>query len=289
MTGLTEAQLRELAGRVRRLVGGPTTGRLHRLGLAESVCLVVFLLRENVTQAVAAAVFGVSQPTVSRRFEQLRDAVTAALAEWVPDPAAATRGDTVLVDGTLALTWDWRHRDDLFSGKHRDSGFNLQVAATLDGQLLAVGEPVPGKRHDAYAYAASGLAGTLAGIDVLADLGYVGLGVRTGIKKPPGRDLTESEKETNSTLSAIRAAVEQVIAHLKNWKILGARCRAPLSAQLTSAAVLVRQRFTCSRPRSSSRAIAAAAGGVRSSPSAVPSGAGPSWNQASGMTVTGRL
>lgn len=113
MTGLTEAQLRELVGRVRRLVGGPTTGRLHRLGLAESVCLVVFLLRENVTQAVAAAVFGVSQPTVSRRFEQLRDAVTAALAEWVPDPAAATRGDTVLVDGTLALTWDWRHRDDL--------------------------------------------------------------------------------------------------------------------------------------------------------------------------------
>lgn len=229
MTGLTEAQLRELVGRVRRLVGGPTTGRLHRLGLAESVCLVVFLLRENVTQAVAAAVFGVSQPTVSRRFEQLRDAVTAALAEWVPDPAAATRGDTVLVDGTLALTWDWRHRDDLFSGKHRDSGYNLQVAATLDGQLLAVGEPVPGKRHDAYAYAASGLAGTLAGIDVLADLGYVGLGVRTGIKKPPGRDLTENEKETNSTLSAIRAAVEQVIAHLKNWKILGARCRAPLS------------------------------------------------------------
>ena len=36
---------------------------------------------------------------------------------------------------------------------------NLQIAATLDGQLAAVGPvPVHGARHDAYAFTASGLA-----------------------------------------------------------------------------------------------------------------------------------
>jgi len=229
ITGLTDEQLTELVVAVRGEIGElSSTGRPYCLGLYRSVALVCFCLRENPTQTVAAAVFGVSQATVSRRFEALREPIAAALADQVPDPQAWTRGDTVLVDGTLALTSDWRHRDDLYSGKHRDTGFNLQIAATLGGRLLAVGDPVPGKRHDAHAWAASGLAQTLDGIDVLADLGYVGLHLLTGTKKPAARELTDNEKHVNTELSAVRAAVERAISHLKNWKILGGRCRAPL-------------------------------------------------------------
>jgi len=92
----------------------------------------------------------------------------------------------------------------------------------------AVGEPVSGKRHEAHAWTASGLGERLAGIDVLADLGYVGLDLLTGTKKPAARELTDNEKHVNTELSAVRAAVERAISHLKNWKILGGRCRAPL-------------------------------------------------------------
>lgn len=229
MTGLNDVQLSELVARVHARTGRwASRGRRHGLGLYRSVALVVFLLRENPTQTVAAAVFGVSQPTVSRRFDALRDVIATALEDVLPDPAEAARNCTVLADGSLARTWDWASRDDLYSGKHRDTGFNLQVAATLSGRLLAIGTPVPGARHDAHAWTASGLAATLEGMHVVADLGYVGTGVTTGTRKPPGGELSPDRAEANTALSSIRAVVEQAISHLKNWKILGGRCRAPL-------------------------------------------------------------
>jgi len=229
MTGLENAQLDELVTRVHAHRGGFTSrGRGYSLGLYMSVALVVFLLRENPTQTLAAAVFGVSQSTVSRRFDALRDVIATVLADMLPDPAEAARGCTVLVDGTLANTWDWRSRNDLYSGKHRDTGFNLQIATTLSGRLLAVGTPVPGARHDAHAWQASGLADTLDGLHVAADLGYIGTGVLTGTRAPAGGELSPDRAEANKALSAIRAVVERAISHLKNWKILGSRCRAPL-------------------------------------------------------------
>lgn len=229
MTGLSDVQLSELVVRVHAHTETLVSrGRPHCLGLYRSVALVVFLLRENPTQTVAAAVFGISQATVSRRFEALRDVIATVLDDLLPDPAEAARGCTVLVDGTLARTWDWASRDDLYSGKHRDTGFNLQVAATLSGRLLAIGAPVPGARHDAHAWTASGLAATLDGMHVLADLGYVGTGITTGTRKPPGGELSPDRAEANTALSSIRAVVEQAISHLKNWKILGGRCRAPI-------------------------------------------------------------
>lgn len=66
---------------------------------------------------------------------------------------------------------------------------NIQVAATLDGRLAAVGATqVPGARHDTHAYAASGLAETLADTHAVADLGYLGVdGIDLApIRKPPG-------------------------------------------------------------------------------------------------------
>lgn len=230
MTGLDSVQLTELVVRVRQRTGGFTSaGRGHGLGLYRSVVLVLFLLRENPTQTLAAAVFGVSQPTVSRRFGLLHDLIGQVLADLVPEPAAAAGGSTVLVDGTLARTWDWACRDDLYSGKHRDTGFNLQIACTLSGDLLAVGTPVPGKRHDAYAWSASNLAEALSGVHVLADLGYLGTGALTATRTPPHGELSDNRKHVNKELAALRAPVERTISWLKNWKMLGGRCRAPLN------------------------------------------------------------
>ena len=113
-------------------------------------------------QGAFGAVFGVSQSTVSRRWDLLRPLIGDALAEVVPDPREVVGCGTVLVDGTVCPTWDWRHVPDLFSAKTGYPGMNLQIAATLDGRLAAVGPiPVHGARHDAYAFAASGLAQVL--------------------------------------------------------------------------------------------------------------------------------
>jgi hypothetical protein len=191
MTGLDREQLADLTARVHAALGGwSSNGRPFALGLFRSVVCVVAVLRENLTQSFAGAVFGVSQSTVSRRWDLLRPLIDTVPAEFVPAPAEVAGGSTVLVDGTLVPTWDWRCRDDLFSDKRGDHGVNLQVAGTWAGhQLVAVGEPVPGARHDAHAWEASGLAQRLADLEVLGDLGYLGLGLITGTpRKPPGAE-----------------------------------------------------------------------------------------------------
>jgi DDE superfamily endonuclease len=96
------------------------------------------------------------------------------------------------------------------------------------GALLAVGTPIPGARHDAHAWAASGLAETLDGVHVLADLGYPGTGALTGTRTPPGGELSADRAEVDQAVPGIRAVVEHAISHLKSWKILSGRCRAPI-------------------------------------------------------------
>src|SRR5689334_22847522 len=84
-----------------------SAGRPLALGLFRSVALVVCLIRKNVTQDFAGAVFGVSQATVSRRWDLLRPVIGEVLAEVVPDPRQVVGRGTVLVDGTVCPTWDW--------------------------------------------------------------------------------------------------------------------------------------------------------------------------------------
>jgi hypothetical protein len=230
ITGLDRKQLTELTARVHARLGGWTSnGRPFALGLFSSVTVVVALLRENLTQSVAGAIFGVSQSTISRRWDLLRPLIEPVLAEFVPTPTEIAGTSTVLVDGTLIPTWDWKDRADLYSGKHADHGFNLQIAGLWSGhQLVAVGEPVPGARHDAHAWAASALADRLADLDVLGDLGYLGLGLTTGTRKPAGAELSTDRQQANRALNQFRARMEHIIAHLKNWKILSHRYRGPL-------------------------------------------------------------
>jgi hypothetical protein len=236
MTGLGSEQLTELVSRVHAAQGGGfgSRGRPYALGLFGSVALVVCLMRKNVTQEFAGAIFGVSQATVSRRWDLLRPVLGQVLAEFVPHPGELVGTGTVLVDGTICPSWDWKHIPDLYSAKAGYPGMNIQIAATLSGRLAAVGPiPVHGARHDAHAFAASGLTALLADMPTAADLGYVGVeGIEiVPFKRFPGGDLDTAQAEFNTALSKIRAAVERAIAHLKTWRMLseeGGRYCAPI-------------------------------------------------------------
>jgi hypothetical protein len=95
---------------------------------------------------------------------------------------------------------------------------------------------VHGARHDAHAYTASCLATTLIDIHTLADLGYVGVdGIDiTPTKKPASTDLNTDQTEFNTQLSAIRAAVERAVAHLKTWRAYSAKKAAATDHQSTN-------------------------------------------------------
>lgn len=233
LTGLSGGQRAELHRRIAAHLGTDAIaepgGRPSALGLRGSIDLVCVLLRTNLTQDQAACLFDVSQATASRRWDLLRDVLADALAALVPTVREVVgRYGSVLVDGFLAPTWDWKDTVGMYSDKHGEAGFNIQLAASLDGNIAAVGNPVPGARHDAHALYASGLAEKIADHDWLADKGYQGHATIHPVRKPPKAELSRHDQRFNASVSSIRAAVERANSHLQNWKILVTRFRPPL-------------------------------------------------------------
>src|SRR5215470_8094931 len=88
LTGLRYEQLHELAARILERSGDVARagGRRAAVGLLGSVAMVVTLMRKNITQETVGAIFGVSQATVSRRWDLLRPLIGQVLAGCVPHP-----------------------------------------------------------------------------------------------------------------------------------------------------------------------------------------------------------
>lgn len=227
ITGLEPGQLVELVSYLDVLIewdGG--IGRPRALSLLEATAAVCMYLRNNVTEAVVAEVFGCSQPVVSRAITTLEGLIGDVLDVFVPDPNEATKSGTLLVDGTLAPCWSWRTQPGLYSGKHKTTGHNLQIVTDMYGDIKAILGPFPGAWHDAHAQEEAGLRILLKG-QGLGDKGYVGCDMITPYKKPKGGQLLDRQKAFNQQINSIRAAVERGIANLKTWRILHTDYRRP--------------------------------------------------------------
>ena len=235
-TGLHPDLFAQLCRRVREHLGcwGAPTGRGRALALGAAVKATVMYLRLNLTQEVIAEFLQVSQSTISRVIAELAPVITAVLAGHVPDPAEAVTGRVIVVDGTLTPCWSWAGAPELYSGKHRTTGHNHQVAVTLNGRLAHLSDPLPGHTHDARAVRDSGLLEVLDAGNTLADKGYLGTGMLTPTRKPPGGQLTASHKNLNSQINALRAVVERAIAHLKTWRVLHTDYRRPRATYPTA-------------------------------------------------------
>ena len=110
-----------------------------------------------------------------------------------------------------------------WSGKHKHHGGNIQVLSGPDGWPLWVSDVRPGREHDTTcAKAAKDLLPLLeqadtTGMPTLTDLGYENLSpaLRTPVKKPKGRELTEPNKTCNALIRGIHAVAERANSLLK--------------------------------------------------------------------------
>lgn len=233
-TGFSKDEILTLCAMITEQVGPVTkhTGRKAALGLFNSVVVTLCYLRRNHVQQELAEYYGASQSTISRTIARYTPTLGEVLKEWVPTVEDLDPQAQLIVDGTLLTCWSWADHPELWSGKHRTTGLNVQVACTLSGHLAWVSDPTPGKTHDTAALRASGLldAPDPEPPQHLGDKGYIGLGMITPIRKPPGGELHESHKEFNTQVNSIRATIERVIAHIKTWRILHSDYRRPLSA-----------------------------------------------------------
>lgn len=230
-------QTRELTGRVWAHCQGrlPAAGS-RRVGLFWAVRLTLLSLRTNLTQEMLVLMLPreVSQPTVSRIIAASTELIAHATQGVIPTADDLDPNMQLLIDGTLLPCWSWRKHPGLWSGKHRTTGVNVQVACTLDGRLAWVSDPLPGSTHDVTALRASGLLDTEHTTLHLADRGYQGTCLLTPVKRRPGQPLNDHDRAFNTSLNRIRATVERVIANLKTWRVLHTDYRRPHATHATT-------------------------------------------------------
>jgi DDE superfamily endonuclease len=236
-TGLMASQMQELVVRVHAGLARPwnkPAGRPKACGLYRAVELACMYVRQNASQEFLGDLRGVSQSTVSRYVAGLVPVVTAVLEEFVPSAADAiemVNGRVCVVDGTIAPCWSYGDHEELWSRKKGTTGFNAQLVCLLGGEPVYISDPLPGSTHDSVAFVRSGLAEIVRNSGGgIGDLGYLGCdGVATPRRKPRGGELSRRDKAENRAVSALRASIEQVIAHFKSWRIFHTDYRRPYS------------------------------------------------------------
>ena len=192
------------------------------LGLFKSVAATLTYMRHNRTQAEIGESLSVSQPTISRAISAITPLIQEATREFVPTADDLDPDAQYILDGTLLPCWSWDGHKELYSGKHKTTGMNVQVACTIYGKLAWISNPVNGSRHDNYCREESAVLLTMNPKNWIGDKGYIGNNMITPFRKPAGGELLDWQKEYNSEVNKIRWMIEQVISHFKNWTIIRA-------------------------------------------------------------------
>jgi hypothetical protein len=243
-TGFTRAQITELCGLVQEFREGSDEHLWPPvLGLFTAVVVTLTYLRRNRVQVELAETYGVSQPTISRAVASLTPVLGRVLAEYVPVAEDLNERVQYIVDGTLLPCWSWAGHRELYSGKHKTTGMNVQVACLLDGTLAWISDAIDGARHDNFALNESGVLAALDPSNWIGDKGYVGNHMLTPIKKPEYRGLLDWEKEFNTEINKIRYIIEQAIANFKTWRVLHTDYRRPLKTFAETIASVIALHF----------------------------------------------
>jgi hypothetical protein len=229
-TGFSQEQITDLCAAIHSKTPDEKKTWPPILGLYKSVTVALTYMRRNRVQDELAETYGVSQSTISRAVTTVTPLLGEILGGYVPTADEFDGRTQYIVDGTLLPCWSWAAHPELYSGKHKTTGMNVQVACTLSGDLAWISAPIVGSRHDSYCLNESGALVTSDPGNWIGDKGYVGNDMLTPIKKPKCRDLLDWEKEFNTQINKIRYFIEQVIANFKTWRIMHTDYRRPLSA-----------------------------------------------------------
>jgi hypothetical protein len=142
--------------------------------------------------------------------------------------------------------------DAWYSGKHHESGGNIQALSAPDGFPLWLSDVEPGSTHDitaARTHVLGALYWAASHLDLptLADGGYAGagIGVHTPVKQPAGSQVLDADNRTyNALLRGLRCLGERAFALLTGrWRALRHNTTSPRKIGTITNAALVLTHF----------------------------------------------
>jgi hypothetical protein len=216
----------------------PGAGRKHTLPLADRLLMLLMYYRTYTTHAFLGFLFGVDDSAVGRNINPLQPLLAGLFR--VPERRVRLEPDEI-----RELFFDAAERPArrptrgqrrLYSGKKKRHTIKTQVVVVRRRKrpgpgtkprrlrIAAVSAAAPGRAHDKRVY---DTARVVAPPDCrrYGDTAYLGTGLKTPARKPPGGSLTARQRAGNRRLARKRVAVEHGIGKLKIWRIVGERYR----------------------------------------------------------------
>ena len=117
----------------------------------------------------------------------LIDTLKQAPAE-LPEPADLDLRLYGVINGPLVPCYLWADSPELYNGKHKTTGHNLQVITDQSGNIVFISKPYVDSVHDLTALRDTVMLEVLDLEHVTADKGYMGSGCDTPYKKSLVRD-----------------------------------------------------------------------------------------------------
>lgn len=230
-----------------RAVGG---GGDYQLDLDTQLLMVLVWLRHYPTTEALGYFFGVSQSTASRTLTRLLPVLAEVEEKEIHPPKGKRRTLAyfereeaelfAILDATEQSVN--KPQDDTqarahFSGKQRRSTCKVTLHVNAEGLIRQLSASSPGSIHDVTHLRQSGLLQQLHPQTIaVADAAYIGIykdlphhSVLVPYKAERKHPLCAEQRYANRFLSSIRIKVENVIAHLKIFRILTHRFRHRLS------------------------------------------------------------
>jgi hypothetical protein len=233
-----DARRKDRPGRKRK----PGGGRKHALALADRLLMLLIYYRTYVTHAFLGFLFSIDDSAVGRNINPLGPLLAGIFR--IPERRVELTEEEIrelFFDATERPTCrPKRGQRAFYSGKKRRHTITTQVvvvrrrkqpgpgAKPRGVRIAAVSAAFPGKVHDKKVYDATRVV-CPPGAKRTGDTGYIGTGLETPAKRPPGGALSDRQKAGNRRLSRRRIAAEHGIGKMKVWRIAAERYRNPVS------------------------------------------------------------
>ncbi len=201
-------------------------GRNYKLSIQQMLMILLLYYRTYSTQMQIGFMFGVDDSRVCRIIKLLEPLVAKIIA--VQKNRTLSYEETAQLIDVTEQVIERPKQKDYFSGKKRRHTLKTEVRVRSDGRIINISKSYGGKVHDFRIHKESDPLPMAA--RVYADSGYQGLNKRTNnaripIKRSKKKPLGYWQKLYNKIIAKRRIKIENVIAELKNFRILSHKYR----------------------------------------------------------------